>query len=168
MQIDQKIKDYSIAELPAHSKVWVYTSNKIFTDSEVEALLSKIKEFTSNWQSHGKPVKAIGKVVHNAMIILAADEQVEAVSGCSIDSSVSFIKSLQHEFGVNFFDRMIFYFLDDHGKFQLVNRNSFAELYQNGKITDDTLVFDPLVKKVSDLKGQFLKPLSTSWHHRMV
>ena len=49
-----------------------------------------------------------------------------------------------------------------------VDRNEFAARYEAGKINDETLVFDNLVKTKADFDAKWQVPLGTSWHKRMV
>jgi hypothetical protein len=49
-----------------------------------------------------------------------------------------------------------------------LDRDTFAQWYAEGKIDDETLVFDTLVNNKKDLEEHWLKPLKDSWHRRMV
>ena len=42
----------------------------------------------------------------NRFLILAVDESQASASGCSIDSSVKFVKAMESELGTDFFNRM--------------------------------------------------------------
>jgi hypothetical protein len=95
------------------------------------------------------------------------DESQAGASGCSIDSSVQFVRQLQQELGVDFFDRMLFAWQDGE-QVQTAHRENFAALYRQGLIDGDTLVYDHLVKTKADFESAWLKPLSQSWHARMV
>ncbi len=150
-----------------NSRVWIYQSNRLLTDTEVESIQTHVNQFCAQWASHSKQLKAAGKVVDNLFVVLMADESQAGASGCSIDSSVHFIKGIEQHFELNLFDRMTFAF-DSQDGVALADRTKFEKLYKEGQINDETLVFDTLVKTKADFDNQFKKPLSQSWHQRFV
>lgn len=155
------------ATLPDTTRVWIYQSNQPIPEAEVPELKEKIRAFADSWVSHNRALRSFGDLWHNRFVILMVDESQAGASGCSIDSSVHFLKALQAQYGVDLFDRMIFSFKRGDEVVSL-NRTDFAQWYQEGKITDETLVFDTLVNTKKDLEHNWLKPLAQSWHKRMV
>lgn len=153
--------------LPADTRVWVYQANQPIVDEKVTEVQEKIRQFAQNWVSHNRALRSYGDLLHNRFVILLVDESRAGASGCSIDASVHFLKRLQAEYGVDLFDRMIFSFKQGDEVISL-NRDEFARWYAEGKINDDTLVFDTLVNNKKDLEQNWLKPLKDSWHRRMV
>jgi len=57
---------------------------------------------------------------------------------------------------------------EKNGKIQAANREEFAQMYQKGELTDETIVFDNLVKTKGDFEVNWRKKLGESWHKRMV
>ena len=99
--------------------------------------------------------------------VLMVDESKAGASGCSIDKSVHFIKSIGSKYQTEMFDRMNFaYKIEDEIK--TADREEFVELYNNKTINDDTLVFDNLVSNKADFDQKWIKPLKDSWHSRLV
>ncbi len=96
-----------------------------------------------------------------------ADESQVSAGGCSIDSSVNFLKNLQAAHHTDLFNRMVFSYLEGE-EVQTVSREDFARLYAEGRINDATPVFDTLVSNKGDFDRGFVKPLGESWHKRMV
>jgi hypothetical protein len=158
----------SMITLSPSSRVWVYSSNKPFDKADVPALRQRLQDFAQQWVSHNRQLRADADVLHDRFVVLMVDETQADASGCSIDSSVTFLKGLQAEFGVDLFNRMIFSYQDAQGQVHSVERDAFARLYATEQINDDTLVFDPLVSTKQDLDQVFLKKLSQSWHKRMI
>ncbi|MFT5017530.1 MAG: hypothetical protein ACI9G6_002306, partial [Limisphaerales bacterium] len=72
------------------------------------------------------------------------------------------------ELGIDFFNRMRFSYRDDKGNIHTVGRDEFKNLYRSGRLENDTIVFDPLVKELGELRQIFERPLEDSWHSRMV
>lgn len=155
------------AALPDTSRVWVYQADRPFPADAVPAVRAAIQRFVEQWVSHNRRLRAYGDLLHDRFVVLMVDESQADASGCSIDSSVYFLKGLQQEFGVDLFDRMRFSFLEGE-EVHTVDRNTFEQLYREGKITEETPVFDPLVNTKGALDRQFIKPLKESWHMRLL
>lgn len=153
--------------LPDTTRVWVYQSSRSFTAEELQNLLPQLQQFTAKWVSHNQALKAFAKVYHQRFIVLMVDESQAGASGCSIDKSVYFMKQLEAEYQINLFDRLTFGFKDGE-EIRLVPKEEFAALYREGKIDDQTLVFDNLVKNKGEFEQRWIRPLEESWHKRMV
>lgn len=161
------VTDTLYQALPDTTRVWVYQSNRPFTEEEGMEIKTLAAQFAQRWVSHSQQLRAYATLLFDRFLILMVDESNAGASGCSIDSSVSFVKALQAKFEVDFFDRMRFSF-QDGDKVKTLSRADFSQLYQAGMINEETLVFDTLVKNKAELEQKFLKPLKTSWHARMV
>lgn len=150
------------------SRVWIYQSDRPFTEAESVQIEQLLRTFASRWVSHNRALRAASGLLHNRFVVLAVDERQAGASGCSIDASVHFLKQLQAEFGVDLFDRMRFSYQTADGQVETLPRDAFATAYAEGQIGPETLVFDPLVKTKAELDQQFVKPLWESWHRQMV
>lgn len=126
-----------------------------------------LEQFIAGWTSHQRQLSACGELQHRQFIILAVDETQSGASGCSIDKSVHFLKQIEAAFGVSLFDRMQFAWWEGEGV-RTADSGSFADLYREGRVSPDTLVFDNLVKTRGEWTDGWLKPLSKSWHRRFV
>lgn len=152
---------------PDTARIWIYQANPAFSTAILPQVQQDIQQFTQTWVSHSKELAAIGTIKHQRFIILMVDEALAGASGCSIDKSVHFIQQLEQKYKVNLFDRMTFTY-QLNGEVQAADRDTFSQLYQDGIINNDTLVFDNLIKTKGQLKTDWLKPLGESWHQRMV
>lgn len=149
------------------SRVWIYQANRFLTEQEAGEINQVAQEFVSSWTAHGSALAAKATVVDNLFLILEVDEQVAGVTGCSIDKSVHFIKSLGEKFNVDFFDRMRVAFLDNAGQLQLANREDFQEFVQTNQVGADTIVFNNLVQNTEELNSKWKIPFSESWHSKV-
>ena len=144
------------------SRVWIYQSNRLFTLSEALELEEQINTFCGGWQAHGAGVKAWGSLLFGQFIVLMADETHVAVSGCSTDSSVRFIKHLEAHYRVNFFDRMLLaFFVKD--KIQMLPLNQLQYAFENGFIAEETPFFNNLVLTKEELENNWIIPVKDSW-----
>ncbi|MEM1322726.1 MAG: hypothetical protein AAGG75_20845 [Bacteroidota bacterium] len=157
----------NIESLPATSRVWIYQSSRQFTAAELPELQQYLHQFVDQWVSHNQALRGSAKVFHHRFIVLMVDESMAGASGCSIDKSVHFIKALEAQFKVDLFDRMTFSYMDGE-EVKTAKRAEFVELYRNGQINDQTLVFDNLVTNKGDFDQKWTLPLGQSWHRRMV
>jgi hypothetical protein len=159
--------DALVFRLADHARVWIYQSNRPFSEREQIVLTSQINGFVQDWAAHGRDLLASGDVLLDQFIVLAVDERQAGASGCSIDKSVNFMKELAAQFNVSLFDRLTFTFVKE-GQVETATSGDFKRLFTEGVIDGDTLVFDNLVNNVVDLRTQWLKPLALSWHKRFV
>jgi len=144
------------------SRVWIYQSNRLFSISEALTIEDMLNKFVRSWQSHGDPVKGFATLFFGQYIILIADELATGVSGCSTDSSVRMVKSIEQAFGVNLFDRQLLGFVVKD-KVQLIPMGQFKYAAENGFLQPDTLYFNNTVLTLEDLRQNWLIPVRESW-----
>lgn len=153
--------------LPDNARVWVYQSGRELTPTEATEAQQAIDAFVKAWTSHSREVIADGKLVHNRFIVLCSDETQFAISGCSIDSSVRFVKELGAKYNIDLFDRLSLTYMDANGAVQALRKPAFAKLVTDGTITDNTTVFNNLVGTKAELLSQWQVPLKDSWHAKV-
>ena len=152
-------------ELPLQSRVWVFQSNRIMSPSEQSSIDDAVKQFVQKWSTHGVQMLASHVLYHNCFVVIAADEQKQAASGCSIDSFTALFKAFGTQYNLSFFDRFsIAYILKD--EVLISNLIEFKKLIADGRITQDTLVFNNLIDQRQDLYSKWEIPLKESWQKR--
>ena len=152
-------------ELPLQSRVWVFQSNRIMSPSEQSSIDAAVKQFVQKWSTHGVQMFASHVLYHNCFVVIAADEQKQAASGCSIDSFTALFKAFGTQYNLSFFDRFsIAYILKD--EVLISNLIEFKKLIADGRITQDTLVFNNLIDQRQDLYSKWEIPLKESWQKR--
>lgn len=149
------------------SKVWIYQSSRTFSPEEVASVKNEIFHFVQQWTSHNQALMAYGNVFHYRYVALFVDETQSHASGCSIDSSVHFIKHLENKYQTNFFDRMNFTYMKDEVVYDLPS-TQMKEAYTSGQINEETLFFNNLVKNKGEFLTSWIIPLRESWHARFV
>ncbi|MGY0407803.1 MAG: ABC transporter ATPase, partial [Polaribacter sp.] len=92
--------------LPNNSRVWVYQSDREFNPTEIEFISEKAVAFINQWTRHGDDLKGSFTIKYNRFLVLAVDESFNPVSGCSIDSSVHFIRQLENELQLDLMNKM--------------------------------------------------------------
>ncbi len=157
----------TIAKMPGTARLWVYQATPAFPEDKAAEIKAELGQFASQWTAHNQQLQASADLLHNRFVVLVVDERQAGASGCSIDSSVRFLKSLQARYGTDLFNRMAFSYEQD-GEVFTVPREEFAALYASGAIDDETIVFDTLVESLGAFEAGWRKPLGQSWHKRLV
>jgi len=155
-------RDLLPTSFPAGSRIWIYQSGRIFTIPEALELEEILNDFVKEWLSHGTPVKGFAGVFFGQFIILMADETETGVGGCSTDSSVRVIKSIETKFRVHLFDRQSLAFVVKD-KVQLLPYTQLAYAVENGFIGPDTLYFNNTVQTKAELENNWIIPVKNSW-----
>ena len=137
-----------LQELHPDSRLWLYQSNRELTATELQWLNEQLDTFSNEWAAHGKNLKAGGGAVNSFFIGLAVDSTHESASGCSIDSSVRFVKELAKELGVDFFNRLQIWSETEAEKVELVPFNTLSK-------HPESVVFNPMVDRLGDLETKF-------------
>lgn len=148
------------------SKVWIYQADRNFTPAEAEEVNKLITNFVAQWTAHKEHVTGAGAILYHRFVVLMADESMVGVSGCSIDSSVHFIKTLGQKFNVNFFDRLQLAYLKN-GVVETVTALQLKQLEADGVVTEETIVFNNLVTTKSEFDTKWQMPYANSPHQRL-
>jgi len=149
-------------DFSADSRVWIYQSSRLFALSEAIEIETTLERFVSQWDSHGTPVKGFATLFFGQFVILIADESATGVSGCSTDSSVRLIKTIEKQFNVNLFDRQMLAFVIKD-KVQLLPLAQLKYAADNHFITANTIYFNNLVTTKSELEDNWMIPIKESW-----
>ena len=155
-------KEYIPAGFSDDSRVWIYQCNRLFSLSEALQLEPMLQDFVAGWNSHGDPVKGYANLFFGQFIILMADETATGVSGCSTDTSVRLIKSIEQQFNVQLFDRQSLAFIIKD-KIQLLPLSQLAYAVENNFINGDTLYFNNTVLTKNEWMDHWLIPVKESW-----
>jgi hypothetical protein len=153
------------SSLPDYSKIWIYQSNREFSDFEMAEIKSKLKDFVANWKRHGEDLRASFDIRYKQFIILAVDEQYNNVSGCSIDASTNMFKQFESKFHIDLFNKLNTAFKDgDH--INVVSLGDFQRFVKEQKIDARTVVFNNMIVTKKELDTSWEVSADESWHKR--
>src|SRR5690606_20801852 len=103
------------------------------------------------------------KVLFERFIVVMADEEASnMVSGCSTDGMVRVMKSIERQYSVNLFDRLILNFIIKD-KIQALPYQQLAYALDNNYVNGQTLYFNNVVENKAQLLESWLIPLENSW-----
>ncbi len=140
--------------LPDSSKVWLYQSQtEIPLDLHAE-IQQKLNLFIGGWAAHGTELFGEATILENYFVVLAVDEAKVKASGCSIDTSVHFIRSLGESFQLEFFNRM-HVLIETNGIKEIVH---FSELASHS----ESFIFDPMITNLGELRRSWKIKISES------
>ncbi|HZK75866.1 MAG TPA: ABC transporter ATPase, partial [Candidatus Kapabacteria bacterium] len=118
--------------------------------------------------AHHVPVQAARELHFNQFLIIAANPDVTAPSGCSIDDMTRAIKSLGAKFGVDFFGAMKIFYRDGEN-IRMVTRGEFKQLATSGDVDAETVVFDHSLTTLGELReGKWEVSAAASWHSALL
>lgn len=142
---------------PNESRVWLYQTNRALTSTEMDWLTQELKQFVTEWAAHGTKLWADGVVLNPYFVAFVVDESITPPSGCSIDSSVKFLKAAGKELGVDFFTRMKVCVANDDSIKQ-IDFHDLSEL-ENLK---EAMIYDPLVDNLYELRTNWVRKVAES------
>jgi hypothetical protein len=148
-----------------NARIWIYQANRKFTFEEQEAITNFLKVFTDRWSAHSQALKTSFAIRYNQFIVLAADEDYNSASGCSIDSSVRAIKQIEQNVGVELFNRNLIAFLNQ-GIVDLVPLNELKQKYSSGAWNEDSLTFNNLVATKGQMESSWISKAADTWLKR--
>ena len=141
-------------QFPDNSQVWVYSSDRFLSGTEEEFANEQLTAFIAQWAAHGTDLFAEFKIIDHNFIVIVADENKVKASGCSIDSSVRFIKDLGKELGINFFNRLSV-LIEKDGEYKRIHFSDLSSF-------PDWNLYNTMAKNLSDLRGSWKSPISKS------
>ena len=153
--------------MPDHARLWVYQASRNLSETEEKAIFQLGQVFMSKWSTHGQPLNASLKIFYHRFIIIAVDEQHTQASGCSIDSSVAFIKEVEEKFNtpgqpLQLFDRTLVAFKNED-EVTTLSLNEAKKQIADGKIPAEALTFNNLIQTKAQLDTAWISPVKNSW-----
>ncbi len=153
--------------LPQNSRVWIYQSDREFTEKEQEFISNATTDFVEQWTRHGENVKGSFILVYNRFLIIAVDQDFVEVSGCSIDASVKLVQHIQAELKVDMLNKLtVAYKVND--TVVTDSLSNFTTKAKEGSIDSETIVFNNMVNTIEGVATSWEVAAKDSWHNRFV
>ncbi|MEX0881864.1 MAG: hypothetical protein WDZ72_00180 [Cyclobacteriaceae bacterium] len=155
----------SFEEMPKSSRIWIYQSDRPFSEQEKTLIIAKLVAFCNQWHTHGTNMPSSFDLQYDQFIILAVDESGLGASGCSIDSSIRILREIESELNVNLLDSgKISYLCEDQVKVAFLP--DIKKHILQGQLQKESDVFNPSVNTIADLEENWLIPARDSWLKR--
>jgi hypothetical protein len=157
----------SFDSLDDSSKIWIYQSNREFSEQEVAEISNELENFIGAWKRHGEDLKASCQIKYNQFIVVAVDENYNEISGCSIDASVNLMKQFEQKFGIDLTNKLNISFKDNNN-INVVSMADFQNYAKLQKITSKTIVFNNMITNKGDFEKNWEVTADKSWHKRFL
>jgi|GEM_PF-615828 len=89
------------------SPVWIFLSDKVFDSQEETEIMTRFSKFFAGWNAHGHPLQAKVGIWQGRVLMIAADEEENRASGCSIDKLIHQIQDLEASYNCRLLDRTL-------------------------------------------------------------
>ena len=154
-------------DMPDYARLWIYQADRNLSEVEEKAIYQLGQVFMSRWSTHGQPLKASLQLLHHRFIIIAVDEHHVQASGCSIDSSVAFVKEIEEKFNtpgqpLRLFDRTFIPFKNADDVFTLP-MNEAKKQIADGTLPADAFTFNNLINTKAQLHTEWIISVKKSW-----
>lgn len=149
-------------QLPGSARLWIYQSSEELTDNQAKELGLKVSTFLENWESHGHPLRASYKIYYKRFLVLAVDQSFYNPSGCSIDSSVHFIREIESSFKITLLEKSTIAVLDNN-QIKTYQLKDIKNKIKEGLIRENNLIFNNLISTLDELNEKWQIPAKDSW-----
>jgi hypothetical protein len=148
-------------QLPDQSRVWVYQANRRLMANEIEQIRSFLMNEMNAWAAHGAPLNASFEIRFGQVVIVAVNEDVNQASGCSIDASTRWFKSLGEMLQVDFFDRQIARIQGE--QISLIPITSIKDFILSAHLLEEDFIIPPQTSDLRQYRNQWLQTVRESW-----
>lgn len=142
------------------ARVWLYQTDRTLSDQEINLISIDMNQFVGEWAAHGNKLLADAQVLNPYFIVFVVQDDETLPSGCSIDSSVRFIKEIGGKYKIDFFNRLNLYILEKNE----IHKKHISELT---KLDRQELIFDPLINHLGKLRHNWPIPLESSSYEQL-
>ena len=149
-------------QLRDESKIWIYQAERALSVEEISKIGPLFQCFCSNWTAHNNQLKASFEFIQNRFIVLAVDESLNTASGCSIDKSVAFLKSISEMLGISLFERMQMAYKGNEG-LKTIHYSDIQKAFEEGLINEETQFYDSNIQTLGEYRNGFAGPLKNHW-----
>ena len=146
------------------ARVWIYQAGRKLTESEKNTISETLSAFTHQWVAHGNPLKTSFKIFHDQFIVLAADENFEQASGCSIDGALRTVQQIDNTHKLNLFDRTQVAFLNE--SITVIKQSDLLKSLEAGVWKQNTPTFNNVLSTKGELVTKWIVPAGETWLKR--
>jgi len=153
--------------MPDDSRIWIYQSNRDFNELEIGIINDKTISFLDNWQAHGKDLECSYSIIDKRFIIIAVNESVNPIGGCSIDFSLQLIKDISNNIGIDLLNRLVVNYKLDN-RIESLSLSDLKNKIKDGDFSPETIIFNTAINSKSDLLNNFEIDIRSSWLSKFI
>ena len=117
-------------------------------------------------EAHGTKLNSAIEIYYNQFIVIFVDESGQQATGCSIDKSVTLVKSIEQKYNVDLLDRMNLTYKDGEAV-KNIKMADFQGKVQAGEFSSDLIVFNNLVTNKAEFLSNWETAAKNSWHNNL-
>ena len=148
--------------MPDDSRIWIYQSDRDLIESEMSMIDDKTSLFLDSWQAHGNDLECSYTIIHKRFIIIAVNENMNPIGGCSIDYSLQLINDISDSIQLNLLNRLIVNFKVDN-KISSASLNDLKSKIKDGTLCSETIIFNTTINTKGELLNDFEIDIGSSW-----
>jgi hypothetical protein len=148
--------------MPDDSRIWIYQSDRDLIESEMSMIDDKTSLFLDSWKAHGKDLECSYSIINKRFIIIAVNENINPIGGCSIDYSLQLINDISDSIQLNLLNRLIVNFKVDN-KISSASLNDLKSKIKDGTLCSETIIFNTTINTKGELLNDFEIDIGSSW-----
>ena len=148
--------------IPDDSRVWIYQSNKDFSDLDIKIIENKTTLFIDNWKAHGNDLQASYLIKERRFLVIAVNEKFNPIGGCSIDYSLQLVNDISNTIKLDLLDRLLVNYRSEN-KIKSISLRDLKNKIKNRSFSPETIIFNTTVKTKKELSSDFELKISSSW-----
>ena len=148
--------------IPDDSRVWIYQSNRDFTDLDIKIIKNKTTFFIDNWKAHGNDLQASYLIKERRFLVIAVNEKFNPIGGCSIDYSLQLVNDISNTINLDLLDRLLVNYRSEN-KIKSISLRDLKNKIKNRSFSPETIIFNTTVKTKKELSNDFELKISSSW-----
>lgn len=153
----------AFSSLPPDARLWIFAAERPLSPPEQERVLGVVDAFLDEWKAHGHPLASARDLRYAQFLLVGVDESQEGASGCSVDTMVRSLTTLERQMGVELVNHGPVLYRTPQGVAR-EPRPAFADRAKRSEVTPDTVVFNNTLTRVGELPDQWEVPARASWH----
>ena len=154
--------DFSSLDLS--SRVWIFQSETEINKNLEDLIKKELTEFLEKWVSHGTDIISSFEIKYETFIVIAVSDSIN-ISGCSIDTLINFVKSLENKYNLSLMNKNIIKFKNG-STISSMNISDFKSKCEKINNNEELIVFNNLVNSIADYRNKWEIDIRLSWHKR--
>ena len=148
--------------MPNDSRIWIYQSDRDLIELEKSIIDNKMSLFLDSWQAHGKDLECSYSIINKRFIVIAVNENINPIGGCSIDYSLQLINNISDSIQTNLLNRLTVNYKIDN-KIVSATLNDLKNKIKVGAISPETIIFNTAINTKGELLNNFEVDIKSSW-----
>ena len=150
--------------LDLSSRVWIFQSETEINKNLEDLIKKELTEFLEKWVSHGIDIISSFEIKYKTFIVIAVSDSIN-ISGCSIDTLINFVKSLENKYNLSLMNKNIIKFKNG-STISSMNISDFKSKCEKINNNEELIVFNNLVNTIADYRNKWEIDIRLSWHKR--